>query len=388
MTLLVAGLLPPEPAAARDALLGDPGGLRSDWAARGVDVDASLTADVSRVFEGGAEEDGTAARYLLVAEMRVDTAAAFGWPGGEFYASAVDQDGEDGSVEAGDFQAYSNIDSRDLRAIYEVWYQQVLLDGRLRIKAGKLDANSEFAYADWGGGFIHSSPGLSPTIQAFPSYPDPATSVNVFVCPDDRWYVGLGVYDGATQAGIETGTRGPSTFLGEPSDLFVIGEGGLRHEFGGAPGRVGLGAWRHSGDFDRFDGSREDRAEGIYAVLDQALAAPGPDGEAPVGMFAQYGWADPEISPVEHHAGAGIAWHGPLAGRSDDGAGLMASYVRFSDEPGAGFTDEHELAVEVYYDARVTGWLGLKPVLQYIDNPGGQGLPDAWVGTLRLELAL
>lgn len=93
------------------------------------------------------------------------------------------------------------------------------------------------------------------------------------------------------------------------------------------------------------------------------------------------------MSEVEHHVGLGAQWTGALPGRDDDVAGLMASYVHFSDEPGAGFIDDGELAVELFYKAQVTPWFSLKPDLQYIANPGGIGLDDAWVGTLRAELA-
>ena len=64
----------------------------------------------------------------------------------------------------------------------------------------------------------------------------------------------------------------------------------------------------------------------------------------------------------------------------------MASWASLSDEPGAGFTDDAELAVELFYKVQLGPWVALKPDLQYIANPGGAGLDDAWVATLRLEL--
>lgn len=75
--------------------------------------------------------------------------------------------------------------------------------------------------------------------------------------------------------------------------------------------------------------------------------------------------------------------HGPIPGRAGDAAGLMASYVRFTDEPRAGFGDDYELAVELFYKLRIMPWRALKPDFQYILNPGGRGLPNASVGTLR-----
>ena len=65
-------------------------------------------------------------------------------------------------------QAFVNNDADDFTALYELWYEQYLFDDVVRVKIGKLDANSEFAYVEHGGEFIHSSPGVSPSILSFP----------------------------------------------------------------------------------------------------------------------------------------------------------------------------------------------------------------------------
>jgi porin len=367
-------------------LLGDPAGLRSSAAARGFVLDASLTGDYSAVLEGGESTRATAARYLIEAGMTIDTDTAFGLPGGSFYVGYVGFHGDDGSMDVGDFQGTSNIDAEPFDALYSLWYRQSLFDDRLSIKIGKEDANTDFAYVDNGGGFIHSSPGFSPTIQAFPSYPDPATSVSAFLRPGGGLYVGAGMYDGATQAGIRTGTRGPSTFYGEPSDLFWIGETGI--EYGDVHnGRLGVGYWQHTGEFERFDAGTEDHADGAYIVWDQTIYADNVSARE-VGLFAQYGWADEAISEVEHHASTGVQIQSLLTNRPDDLSGLMASYVAFSDAPGAGFSDDHELAIEAFHAIQAADWLTIKPDLQYIVNPGGMGLDDATVATLRAQISL
>ncbi len=374
----------------RGFLLGDPGGVRSKVSGKGVRVEGQVTADYSRVFDGGADPGGSVFRTLFEAGLSLETEPLVGLRGGMLLIRFVNQNGRDGSESVGDFQVYSNIDEANFTAIYEWFYEQELLDGRLRIKVGKVDANEEFAYVEHGGEFIHSSPGFSPTIQSFPSYPDPATSVNVFVVPSDTMYAAFGLYDGALQEGIATGRRGPSTFFGEPDDLFLIAEAGMTYGEDWRPGRVGAGVWRHTGTFERFDGGREGSASGYYIVFDQVLYRHNPsdpDDAREVGMFAQYGWADPRVSEVEHHVGMGAQWTGPFPRRDADVAGVMASYVHFSDKPGSAFIEAGELAIEVFYKAQITPWFGFKPDLQFIANPGGQELPDAWVGTLRAELA-
>ncbi|MDT0633514.1 carbohydrate porin [Spectribacter hydrogenooxidans] len=350
-------------------------------------VFGTLESGNSAVLSGAGSAASTAARLLLTAGFEIDSRTLFDQPGGRLHVSAMHQTGDNGTRLVGDFQGFSNIDAAGFTAITEAWYQHHLLDGRLRLKFGKVDANSEFAYVEHGGGFLQSSPGFSPTILGFPSYPDPATSVNLFYHGKSGAYAGVGVYDGATQAGVATGTRGPSTFFGTPDGLFSVVETGVHHRVTGRPGRVGIGAWRHGGDFDRFGGGRQSSTQGIYLVLDQSLVT-GPAGRTRLGLFAQYGYADADVSPVQHHAGAGLQWYGPLTDRPDDSAGLMASFVQFSKAPGAGFTDRGELAVECFYRWQAADWLALQPDLQFIDNPGGRGRPDALIMTLRAAISL
>jgi carbohydrate-selective porin OprB len=158
--------------------------------------------------------------------------------------------GGDSFDDAGDWQWSNNIDGPTFAQIAELWWEQKLLDGFLRLKLGKVEANSEFAYTDNGADFLNSSFGFSPTIFVLPSSPDPATAAIVFLYPTPDLSFGFAVFDGATHAGIPTGDRGPRTFFGEPSDLFFIGEAALRWGADALPGRVSLGGWGHTGEFD------------------------------------------------------------------------------------------------------------------------------------------
>lgn len=264
-TLLAVATVVPLAASAdsyeRERLLGDSAGLRSAAESQGLSFDTTLVGDYSIVLDGGANPRATAARYLAEAGLTLDTQTAFGWTGGTLRAAYVGFHGDNGNLDTGDAQTYSNIDEAPFDALYSLWYRQTLFDDRLAVKFGKMDANADFAYVDNGAAFINSSPAFLPTIQGFPSYPDPATAVNIFFTSESGPYAGAGVYDGATQAGIRTGTHGPDTFFGEPSDLFYIAEAGLRYSLGARAGRIGLGYWQHTGDFDRFDGATEDDAD-------------------------------------------------------------------------------------------------------------------------------
>ena len=113
-----------------------------------------------------------------------------------------------------------------------------------------------------------------------------------------------GRFNGATHEGCHgrTGNRGPATLWGDPRALFVIGEAGLQWKARGQlAGRIGAGAWRHTGSFERYDGGREPGAPGSYVVLDQAVwreTASASD-EQGVAAFAQLGWANASVGGAE-----------------------------------------------------------------------------------------
>ncbi len=383
-----------EPLLSRESLTGSWRGARSQLEARGISFEASLVAEYSQNLRGGLDTQGDAFRHLFDANLTFDSEPLLGYEGGTLFVDFQTFEGQNGSDEVGDFQAFSNLDADGFTALYELWYQQWLADGVIRIKAGKLDANSEFAYVEHGLEFLQSSMGFSPTILSFPSYPDPATSVNVFLYPTDRIYLGFGLYDGALREGIATGRRGPRTFFDSPADLFYIVELGLTWALpDGLEGRLGLGGWGHDGTFERWAGGVEDGTSGFYLVFDQWLwreAADDADDAQGVGVFVQYGYADEAVAEAEHHIGGGFQWTGALPTRDDDVLGFGVSTVLFSQEAreAGEFAVASETAVELFYRAQLTPYLALKPDVQYIFNPGNPGGPetdDALVVTLRVE---
>ena len=365
---------------------GDWFGLRSDLEQHGIFVEAALIADVSTNFTGGLKR-GTVYRQLFDLNIAFETEPLLGWEGGLLFIDFQNFAGKDGTAElVGDFQAFDNIDADDFAVLYELWYEQVFADGLVVVTIGKVDANGLFAYADLGGEFINSSAGFPPTIVAFPTYPDPAMSVNVFVHPTDWLYAGFGWYDGSS----DTGGRGPSGFFHDTGGYFLIGELGGQWELPqGLTGRVAVGGWGHTGEFERLaDGAEQDGVTGMYMIVEQTLWRKQPevaDDDQGVGVFMQYGYADPAVSEAEHFLGGGIICNGPLPGRDHDAAGMYLGYAHFSRQ--AGLSKDGELAIEWMYKYQVTPYFAIKPDLQYILHPGGDaGLDDALVGTVRFEI--
>lgn len=363
-------------------------------AAKGIDLHAYYTFDYSKVVDGGVRT-GEAARGTLDLELSLDLTKLLHWRDGTVYVLFEKFGGDKGFQDTGDYQFYSNNDAvANYEGYYEVWLERAFYNDRLRLKVGKIDVGTEFAYADNGADFLNYSMTVSPTLYPMiPVVPFTATGANVHIYPRTNVYLGMGLYDGAfLLEGVNTGTHGPESFWDDPADLFIISELGLSWpgENNDREGRLGLGLWRHTGDFTRFDGTNDSGASGFYLVADQTLWKENTAGDEQqfLTSFAQYGYADPNISTAHHHLGGGLVWHRPFNLRPADAVGLGATWVRFSDMAGAGFTEHSECALELYYKLTVNDHLVLKPDVQRIMQPNGdRTLDDATVATLRVELS-
>jgi porin len=380
----------------REQLAGDLWGHRTAAAEKGITFDPYLIVDFSKNVRGGRDTEGSAFRHLFSFNATVDFTKLLGWSTGSLYIDFQNQAGQPGSDEVGDFQFVANWDADGFTQISEVYFQCDLFEDRLRLLLGKVDANWHFATYEIGGLFVHGSTAYPATNLLIPTYPDPAFSANAFLKLSENVTISGGIYDGALAEGIRTGSRGPATLFGSPSDLFLIGEASYRHELGAArlPGRIAAGAWYHTGTFDRYAGGTQHGTAGFHLIVEQMLwLAEEPSEESPadltsrgIGLILMYNCADEEVSPAVHHLNLGLTWRGALEARPDDEMGVVLAAVAFTREPEAGFRDEFELACEVMYRAQVTPACAVQPYVQYIVNPGGSGLDDAWNLGVRLSL--
>lgn len=386
-----------------EGIAGDLGGFRTQLEDAGISIGAETVLEYSEVYDGGIEQEDSF-RNLFTLGMELDTEAVFGHEGGTFFIQYLSVTAENGgSADSGDLQAYSNIENdRSLDIIYELWYEQVLFGDKVRIKVGKVDANSEFAYVaplqefSAAGELTNSSAGFQPTIQGFPSYPDPATSLNLFVTPytDENLTltVGYGFYDGAAGVdGVTTGSRGPSSFFEDDlsDDYFHIAEGQLAwNRLGDLPGgSLSVGGWHHTGDFDTFKGGTENGTSGVYATLQQRLSSPwGEEVDYGLYVFGQLGFADEEVAEIAQVYSIGAVQVGLGDVRPEDKMGVYLSLADLSDEAAAGF-DRDELAIEGFYRLQFTPAIYLQPGLQYVVNPSGDpNIDDVLVGQVRLGI--
>jgi porin len=366
-------------------------GLRQRLQVAGITVGATLLLEGFRNFQGGIDTAHAVGATTFDLNLALDTDKLLHWHGGEFYVDMEDHAFRNPSTAlVGDLQIFDKQNSPPYLQIFEMWYQQKLFDDKIRVKIGKVDANTEFSVIDNGLAFIGSSTQVSPTIFMFPTTPDPMPSVNVFFTPNESYYASFGAYYANRSDRFGDLVDDPAKIQPTAFGTFLIGETGLKWHavpILGQAGNLKVGAWGHTGTFTRFDGAQQDGTYGYYAILNQTIWQPKgePDNGRGVRTFLEYGGTESDINPIDRHIGGGITWTGPIDARTNDIIGFSPQYAHIT--PQAGLPHPYELALETFYQWKLSPWAFVQPDLQYIVHPGGTH-PNALVATLRLQISL
>lgn len=332
--------------------------LLHDLNSHGIAPQGVVIYDWSKTLRADQDSGSGFGRYSFDLLVPIDGKKLLGLSGSSAMVRLKHHINVFGETYDGAAQLYSNIDASSRTTLYEIWFEQRLMSDGLRIKAGKIDANTEFAAVQNAGDFLNSSMGFSPTIVTFPTYPEPRPGLTAFVHVKSGYSLGLGVFDAAGSNALS---------IIEPERNWNVGK--VEH-----PGRVSLGYWRLDGTIARFDDIWTSGAQGFYSVVEQSVwrqPFAQDHGERRVSTFLQLGWAEGRVSGFTHHAGGGAILQGPLQRRSQDSIGLAATWVRFSSEPEAGFDLRSEFVAESYYKIPFNKHIALVQDFQFLHHPGG-----------------
>lgn len=346
-------------------------------------LQATYTAEVIGNASGGVRR-GT--RYIdnfdLVFEA--DMEQLVGWNGAQVHVYGLYNNGNSISELVGDTQAVSNIETgTSALRLYEAWIDQKLGE-HVSVRAGLYDLNSEFDALDAAGLFVSSPHGIGTDFaqsgQNGPSiFPSTSLAARLAVTPAEGWTVRAAVLDGVPGDPAHPGRT--TVKLGHGDGALLVGE--IEAPLGG--GKLLLGHWRYTADFDRNDGNGTGGGNaGTYVRAEVPLID---RSGRTVDGFVRFGTASGRYNMFDRFASSGLKFSGWVPGREEDEFGIAVAAAFTSDSwraaTGAGAS---EVAVEATYRAQVAPWLAVQPNIHYIRRPSADpAIANALVIGLRAE---
>ncbi|MCC8396574.1 carbohydrate porin [Paraburkholderia sp. MMS20-SJTR3] len=421
----------------RQQLLGDIGGLRPWLDQYGVTFSLTETSEVLANLRGGlargANYDG-----LTLANLQLDTAKAFGLPGGLFYVSALQIHGTNFSQnKLGTLNTASGIAADRATRLWELWYQQSFLDKRVDVKIGQQSLDQEFIASTNSALFLNTMLGW-PALPSYdlpsggPAYPLASLGVRVRGQITPSLTALAGVFAGDPLGNDPTNMSGTNFNLGngalwigelqyainQPADHDAAasagagaGAGAGASASGGLPGLYRIGLWYHSDRFadQRYDSNGLSLANpasngsaathrgnySLYAVADQTVWRPTADGPRSLNVFARVMGAPGDRNLVSVSANLGVVLKAPFEGRDNDSAGLALSYIKIGhranglDQDFRAFSGgpygvrTSETALEATYQYQIAPWWQLQADAQYTFNAGAGQNPNDPTQPLR-----
>jgi len=384
----------------RETLTGSWLGLGERLAAEGISVGLSATQVYQINLKGGLARHRRSGRYTgsYDLESEFDLERLLKLKGGLIFLHAEGSwsDGLDASSIGSVFGVNADAAGDRSMDLTELYYEQALFADKLTFRIGKVDLTGGFecrgcpvafdgsAFAnDETGQFLNAALVNNPTIPM----PDKGLGAVLYVNPIEWWYVSAGVADAqadARETGFNTAFHGGDHF-------FSIFETGVAPRIpsarGPLQGTYRIGLWYDPEPKDKHDGGTKRDDVGFYLSFDQMVLKENADEDdcQGLGLFARYGWADKDVSEIKCFWSAGVQYQGLMPTRDDDALAFGIAQGRLVED--AGFTTDHETAMELYYNAAIAPWLSISPSLQYIFNPGGdETVDDAVVFGLRVQM--
>ena len=406
-------------APSRTSLLGDAGGVRSGLARVGI---ALTLTDINEAFGNlaGGIKRGAAYQGLSTLTLQLDTQKAFGWEGGLVNISGLQIRGHNFSqFHVGDLQTTSGIAATPTSRLWEAWYQQQIIEGKLDVRVGLQSLDQEFMASTGSALFLNTMMGwpMLPSADLYaggPTYPLSSLGARLKV-HQGAFTVLAGVFQDNSPGGPFANTgqlRGSSRWGGNVSlrtGALFIGEIQYAHNQPGEdaerglPGTYKLGFWYDTAGYpdQRFDTrgmslanpassgiARTDRGNfSLYAVADQTIWQPDPEEPRALAVFLRPMIAPSDRNQINFSVNGGVTLKAPLPGRDDDTLGLGFGVANIGGDarglardlalfsgayvPGRGA----ETFVELTYQAQIAPWWQLQPDIQYRWRTGG-GVAD------------
>ncbi len=383
----------------RSALTGDWGGLRTDLANNGFQLDLAWTQIYQGVMDGGNGnrdwEYGSSIDYIF----KFDFAKLGLWEGAFLQINAETYFGNNVNGNTRTLLPVNNdalypVPGQDITVISSIVYTQFLSE-RFGVFAGKLDTTqgdkNSLAWSKGDEKFMNLGLGLNPA--PILTTPYSTLGAGAFYLLDKDSVVAFNVYDpngSATRSGFDSffkdgvtlalETRIGTRFFDKPGHQLVGGTWANKDYVGlGQDPRLIIGAILGLNPLARQSGSWS-----AYYNFDQYLI--GDDQGRGFGIFGRAGFADRDTNLIEQFYSFGIGGNGLCQNRENDTYGVGYYYLKFSDAlPGILPRGNSEQGVEIFYDVAITPWLSIGADLQVV-NSALNNVDNAVVGGIRSKI--
>jgi carbohydrate-selective porin OprB len=249
--------------------------------------------------------------------------------------------------------------SQDL-ALVQLWWEQHLLENRVRIRAGKLDPSNHYN----GNRFQNQNTAfMSTAFSANPArnFPSNGIGASMRIIPNDHFYVAMGLHD----------TNGTKTTTGlsnlRADTLFYALELGLTPQFEDlGPGRYRFTYW--------YTGEDGNSGDGFAFSAEQDLG----NGVIP---FLRYGYQDGGQSTARHLVAGGVGIQNAIGRKRD----LLGIGVAWGEPDNDELRDQY--LFETFYRIQLNPRIQLTPGYQVIFDPSRNPDQDV-VGVFELRLRI
>ena len=370
-------------------------GVRKSLAESGIAIGGFYVAETFGNPSGGVQQGAT---YDGVLELHLngDMQKMGLWKGLCFHANGFQIHGQSITpTDIGSLTTVSSFEGAPATRLFELWFEQSLLEKRLSVRVGQLAADSDFLIDKGASSFLETSwPALlaQDLPSGGPTYPLATTAVRVAINPNDQLGLMIAVFNGDPAGPHCTGdpqlcNNNGLDFLFDSPPL-LMAEGSYKYKQDELAGTIKLGGWNHFGNFSAPSGGLPltvtglpeviHNDYGLYAIVDQAVwRVPGSNAKG-VDIFGRIMGAPSEQNLIDFYADGGVTFSGMVPRRPDDYLAIGFDYSGISDrahgfdlDSGLPVARNFEALLEICYTMQLKpGWT-LQPDFQYIVHPGG-----------------
>jgi porin len=331
--------------------------------------DYTYTGGVFNNARGGAQTKGATA-YVGIFDFGItaDTEKWGLWKNGTFYMHSLFSHGVNPSGYIGDSQGAAVIAYETPAQVAEYWYEHQFFDKTLNIRAGKMDAGTDFFYLNAAENFFNGSGTCVPT-TGIPTAPNNAWGILTHTNLTENICLKFGLFDADADAN--------KFWMSESGNLYTAYQVDCHHNIFCLPGFAYAGVWYNDSEtVNHFGEDRRGNAGysiGFEQMIYKADCRNDNDLRG-LTFFAHFSETHRDRDNFSNRFfGTGFSWLGFFSERPDDVLGFGIFSCRFDN----GFRQteallfDRETVYELFYHLHLSADVAVQPMLQYIVHPGG-----------------